>query len=96
MTRLQEIVRASKTDIQVGAWRQGIVPKAEFPIAKGAFGLGRSYQWCVIKFQALGLQFRVLVVLNAPKQKYQAMLGVMADGLLRVLCSHELLISTES
>ena len=89
MIRLQEIVRASKSDIQTGSWHQGRVPRADFPIAKGSYDLGRSYQWCVIKFGALGFQCRVLVVLNAPKQKFQAFLGVLADARLRILCCHE-------
>ncbi len=89
MIRLQDVVRASKTGIQVGPWRQGRVPKADFPIAKGSYDLGRSYQWCVIKFDALDFQCRVLVVLNAPKQKFQAILGVAAEARLRILCCHE-------
>jgi hypothetical protein len=89
VVRLQQIVRASKADIHIGPWHKGNVPKADFPIAKSAYGLGSSYQWCVIRFDALGFQCRVLVVLNAPKQKYEAILGASADGLLRILCSYE-------
>ena len=87
--RLQEIVRSSKSDIQVGGWHQGRVPRAEFPIAKSSYDLGRSFRWCVIKFVALDNHCRVLVVLNEPKQKFQAFLGVFADTRLRILCCHE-------
>ncbi len=89
MIRLQEIIRASKSDIHLGGWRRGNVPKADFPIAKKAYGLGQSYEWRVIRFEALGIQCRVLVVLNAPKEKYEAILGVMGDGRLRILCCYE-------
>jgi hypothetical protein len=89
LTRLQEIVRTSKEAINVGQWRNGKVPKADFPLAKNAYGLGSSYHWCVIKFEALSLQCRVLVVLNIAKQKYEAILGVLADGRMRILCSYE-------
>jgi hypothetical protein len=89
LIRLQEIIRASKGNIRVGEWRHGNVPRADFPIGRKPYGLGRSYQWCVIKFDALGLQCRVLVVLNVPKEKYEAILGIMADAQARILCSYE-------
>ena len=89
MIRLQEIVSASKSQIHIGLWHQGRVPRADFPIAKGSYDLGRSYQWCVMKFDALGFECRVLVVLNAPKQKFQAFLGVSEGARLRILCCHE-------
>lgn len=89
MTRLQDIVRASKVDIKIGSWHNGKVPRADFPIAKKAYGLGKSFQWCVISFAALGFECRVLVVLNAPKEKYEAILGVLADGQMRILSSYE-------
>ena len=68
MVRLQEIIRASKDDIHVGEWRRGNVPRADFR-KKKAYGLGRSYEWRVIRFEALAVQCRVLVVLNMPKEK---------------------------
>jgi hypothetical protein len=89
LIRVQEIIRASKEGIHLGEWRRGNVPRADFPIAKIAYGLGRSYEWRVIRFDALGFQCRVLVVLNALKEKYDAILGLMADGKLRILCIHE-------
>ncbi len=88
--RLKEIVRASKTEIKIGTWHQGKVDRKEFPIAKKAYGLGNSFRWSVIVFQAMGVECRTLVVLNVAKQKYNAILGVMAeDGTLRIICSYE-------
>jgi hypothetical protein len=88
--RLRDIIRADKYDIKVGRWSAGKVPRADFPIAKKAYGLGNSFKWCVITFQALGAECRVLVVVNEFKQKYEAILGVMgSDRSLRVLCSYE-------
>jgi hypothetical protein len=86
---LRRIIRAPKTAIKIGSWRAGKVPKADFPIARQAYGLGNSYEWCVVSFQAMGADFRVLIVLHEAKQKYQAMLGAMAGGILRLLCSYE-------
>jgi hypothetical protein len=90
LIRVQEIIRASKTDIQLGAWHRGAVPRAEFPIAKKSYGLGRSYEWRVIKFGAGGFECRVLVVLNVSKERYEAILGAMVDGgTLRILCNYQ-------
>jgi hypothetical protein len=88
--RLLEIIKAKKSKIQIGPWKNGKVPRADFPMARKAYGLGNSYQWCVITFEALSAAFRVLVVLNGPKQKYEAVLGVMGPkGDLKILCSYE-------
>lgn len=86
---LRQIVRAPKTAIKIGEWRFGKVPKHDFPIARAAYRLGSTYEWCVVTFQALGGHFRVLVVLHEGKQKYQATLGLMANGILKLLCSYE-------
>jgi hypothetical protein len=87
--KLRDIVAAPKSDIKIGAWRAGKVPKADFPIAKSPLRLGSSFQWCVITFQALSAEIRVLVLFNPMKEKYDAILGVMATGVVRVLCAYE-------
>lgn len=86
---LRRIVLAPKTDIVIGKWHNGKVPRAEFPMGKGPYRLGNSFQWCVIKFNVLGLECLVLVVLNLGKEKFEAVLGVTEGQLLRVLCSYE-------
>jgi hypothetical protein len=88
--RLRDVVRAPKQNIKIGQWHFGKVPKADFPIARAAYRLGNSFKWVVIEFQALSASCRVLVVVNEGKQKYEAILGVMApNGSLRILCSYE-------
>ena len=88
--RLREIIRAPKSEIEIGKWRAGKVPKSDFPLFKNAYNLGSAFKWNVITFQALGAECRVLVVFNAGKQKYEAILGVMGSrGIMRVLCSYE-------
>lgn len=87
--RLKDIVRAPKDAIKVGEWHSGKVPKADFPIARSAYRLGNSFKWCVITFQALGAECRVLIVQHEAKQKYEAILGVMSTNGLRILCSYE-------
>ncbi len=86
---LRQIVRAPKDKIEIGRWRTGKVPRADFPMARNAYGIGSSYKWNVVTFEALGVECRVLVVVNERKQKYSAILGVMAAKGLRVLCTYE-------
>jgi len=86
---LRQIVLAKKTNIKVGQWYSGKVPKADFPMGRQAYGIGNSYRWCVISFSAIGFECRVLVVVNFQKQKFQAILGVMGTGMLHILCSYE-------
>jgi hypothetical protein len=87
--RLRQIIASSKTAISVGKWQSGKVPRADFPMAKAAYGLGSSFQWSVITFTSLETECRVLVVVNAYKQKYEAILGVMGPNGLRILCTYE-------
>lgn len=88
--RLKDIIRAPKENIRIGEWHFGKVPKASFPISRTVYRLGNTFKWCVIEFQALGSDCRVLVVFHEPKQKYEAVLGVLGTtGNLRILCSYE-------
>lgn len=87
--KLRDIIAAEKTSVKVGSWHTGKVPRGDFPIARAAYRLGSSFEWCVISFQALGAEARVLVILNPAKEKYDAVLGVMGATGLRVLCSYE-------
>jgi hypothetical protein len=86
---LLEVIRARKTKIRIGPWHSGKVPRADFPMAKNAYGLGSSFSWSVITFEALDHECKVLVVINEPKQKYEAVLGVMGPRGLRILCTYD-------
>lgn len=86
---LRDLVKAPKSDISIGNWNYGKVPKTNFPMAKQAYGIGRSYRWSVISFVALGADCKVLVVANFQKQKFEAIFGVMGSGTLHILCSYE-------
>jgi hypothetical protein len=87
--RLRQLVIAPKSDIKIGAWKSGKVPRSEFAIGKSAYSLGSAYQWCIISFQCLDIDCRVLVLVNFSKQRYEAILGVLASEGVRVLCSYE-------
>ena len=45
-------------------------------MARGAYRLGNSFEWCVMTFEALGEICRVLLILNTAKQKFEAVFGV--------------------
>lgn len=86
---LRQIYRAPKSNIKIGLWHSGKVPRADFPMARAAYSIGSSFRWCVITFEALGCECRVLVIMNRAKQKYEAVLGVMWHKGLRILCTYE-------
>jgi hypothetical protein len=88
--RLRQIVGAPKTDIKLGSWRFGKVPKKDFPMARQAYGLGSSFRWRVVSFTALDVECRVLIIFNLAKEKYEAILGALSTSeTLHVLCSYE-------
>ncbi len=87
--RLRQIVRAPKSNISIGKWQSGKVPRTAFPMAKQAYGLGSSFRWCVIEFSAIGREYRLLVVLHLQKQKFEAVMGTLENGSLRIICSLE-------
>lgn len=89
MPQLRDFYRAPKTDIQIGKWQSGKVPKGDFPMARSAYNLGSAFRWCVVTFKSLGCECRVLVIMNKAKQKYSSVFGVMGPNGLRILCTYE-------
>lgn len=87
--RLKHVIAAPKTDILIGKWKSGKVPKASFPVGRKAYGLARSYGWCIISFKADDERYRILIVLNESKQIYQAVLGKVGPKFMSILCSYE-------
>lgn len=87
--RLRELIGSTKSQIKVGDWHTGKVPRASFPLARRAYRLGNSFEWCVITFHVLDRECRVLVVLNTAKESFKAVVGVIDDDAIRVLCSYE-------
>ena len=86
---LRALIAAEKTDIKIGLWRAGKLPRADFPLAKNALRFGSSFEWCIVTFVAMSAECRVLVLFNPGKEKYDAILGVMAGAMLRVLCAYQ-------
>ena len=89
---LADIIRALKTDIEIGSWANGHISRSSFPLSLAKsknYKFGPEYCWRVVKFDCLGRSFRVLIVLNENKQIYRATLGVEIENDISVLCQHE-------
>lgn len=89
---LKELVRAEKTDITLGDWKKGRIPRGEFPLSKARakdYKFGPAYDWCIIKFKALGGDCRVRVLIREGREIYYATLGLCDDGDTRILASLE-------
>lgn len=88
--RLVDVIRAEKTNVSVGGWQEGKIPPASWPLTSSSLHLGRGFSWRVVKFDALGKKFRVLVAISPEKEAYRAVLALDGSKHLKVLCHHEL------
>lgn len=89
---LLDIIRAEKTDVSVGAWGTGHIPKAQFPIPNAKakhYKFGNEYRWRVVKFDCLNTRCRVLILLCEPRLIFRATLAVEVEGDLCIVCDHE-------
>ena len=89
--RVKDIFMAEKKILDWGKWNQGgKVPKSLFYLIKSnQFQFGKAYRWRVIKFEALGEYFRVLVVYNLNKEQFYAHLGMEIGRDMKLLTSYE-------
>jgi len=85
-----DIIRADKTNLNLGSWKSGKIPHSVFPLSRGSLQLGRGWEWRNVTFDALGRSFRVLVGISEEKEFYRAMLAMDDEKLLKVICHHEL------
>ena len=90
--KLSDIIRADKTNVDLGKWQSGHIPRNAFPLSKlksKRYKYGSEYRWRVVRFVANNLGCRILILLNEGKGIYRARLGVEMDSDLVVLCDHE-------
>jgi hypothetical protein len=76
--RLQDIIHAEKTDIAVGSWGDGHLPKKAMPLSKAgrrAYKIGSSWRWRFVNFTALDRQFVIRLIVNEGKAKASAHLA---------------------
>ena len=63
-----------------------------FPLSKrrqSSFRLGTAYRWRLVRFEACGYRFRLLLAFSLLKEQYRATLALEGDRDLTVLASYE-------
>ena len=89
---LRALIGAEKSSVRSGEWKQGEIPRAQWPSRKAKpkfYKWGSLYRWRIMTFSALGHECRVLLLLNESKQIFRASLGVTSAGETTVLCDYE-------
>lgn len=88
--KVVDIIRATKTNVQVTNWENGTIPPKKYPLARRGRSLGRGWRWRLVDFTALDQKFTLLVALSEEKEAYRCALSWHAKDGFRVLCHHEL------
>jgi hypothetical protein len=89
---LRGLVGAPKTVINPGVWKNGEIPRSQWPSRRAkakAYKYGPRYQWRVITFVAKGYDCRVLLLFNETKQIFRARFGVTLNGETVPICDYE-------
>lgn len=90
--KLRDVIQAEKTEINIGDWKSGKIPYADFPMPRARskhYKFGPDFKWCVIRFSALGRNFRVRVLLREGREIFRAALLDCSGAESRVLCEYE-------
>lgn len=90
--RLQDVLRAVKSDIKACDWASGKLPKARMPLSKAgrrAYAIGSAWRWRFVEFKALGESFVVRVLFCADKSTVYSHLALRVGTDSAVLCSLE-------
>lgn len=89
--RVREVIRAGKSNIELGQWSIGSMPPSHFRIFKQMKTIkqGQDYSWRIVKFSIDDTWFRVLILLNQAKQIYRATLAVEVGEEVRIICVRE-------
>jgi hypothetical protein len=68
------------------------MPASAFPLSRrrqGSFRLGTAYRWRLVRFEACGYRFRLLLAFSVAKEQYRATLALEDERDLSVLASYE-------
>jgi hypothetical protein len=68
------------------------MPASAFPLSRrrgSALRLGTAFRWRLVRFDACGHKFRLLLAFSLEKQQYRAILALDHDRDLAVLASYE-------
>jgi hypothetical protein len=74
-----------------GRWESGTMSRAAFPLSRsrGNFYRLGKYKWRLVRFEALGATFRLLIAFNDRLEQYKAMLGMDIGADTKYLASYE-------
>lgn len=92
MLRAKDIRSANKNVVDWGRWQNGNMSAAIFPLSRRrgrSYRLGAAYRWRLIRFEAAGNAFRLLLAFSLEKEQYRAMLALEGDRDMRVIASYE-------
>lgn len=90
--RLQDIIRADKSELSVDDWGSGKMPRRKLPLSKAgrrAHHLGGAWRWRFAEFTAFEQQFVVRLIVNEGKAKAHALLAFKVGNDSAVLASYE-------
>lgn len=90
--RVQDVIRADKSNIATGEWGAGKYSKSKFPLSKAgrrAYSLGTSWRWRFLEFDALGYHFVVRLIINEGKMIARAHLALKTTKDCTVICCYE-------
>ncbi|NKX40281.1 hypothetical protein HGG71_02230 [Rhodobacteraceae bacterium R_SAG2] len=88
--KLKDVIRLEKTVINYGHWGNGEIDRSAWPLRRKKLKYSPDWQWRVVSLRYEEREFRVLLLLNPPLEKFYAMLGEIREETLAVLCSHDL------
>jgi len=92
--RFKDIFCADKDIQDWGEWRQMKMPPSAFPMSRGpkrSYRLGSVFRWRIVKFGALGQNFRLLIAYRDDIEEYRSLLGMDVAGdtrLIAEVCFH--------
>lgn len=89
---LTDLITAKKTDVVTGAWKEGTIPRPQWPSKRANakfYKWGPSYRWRIVTLSVLGAECRILLLLNQTKQIFRASFGITRQGDTTVLCDYE-------
>lgn len=89
--KLADLIRTQKEVDDYGAWSNGDIARASWPMRKKKLKQSKDWQWRVVSLRTpCSRSLRVLLKLNSGIERFYAVLGEVHDDGISVLCSHEL------
>lgn len=88
----KDVRHGEKNVTDWGKWASGRMPRTAFPMSKArnrAYRLGSAYRWRIVKFEAQGEVFRLLIAVNLAKEQYRALLGLEVGSDMALVASYE-------